>query len=133
MDANSDLEKIMGWNERLELLAESQGRYLERLRDHGFDTEQAFVLVRDWSHQVWDWTIRSGAEAAQSGAASMPPSFVLPGPDETSSDPTSVAPDEEYLILDLEELMNEAEGGSVTDLDSRRQQRDGDEAREDAA
>src|SRR3712207_3744632 len=75
MDADAgELFRVLGWNERLELLAQAQGRYLDLLRDQGFDPDQSFTLVRDWSHQVWDWTVRSGPPAPVAAPfAPLPP------------------------------------------------------------
>ena len=79
---HDDLHHMLGWNERLPLLAKAQARYMEQLRELGFDTEQAFTLVRDWSQHSWAWSVQ-------------PPRGQV-------VDPTNAAPDESYL-LDLPE------------------------------
>ncbi len=59
MDAREeDFARIMEWNGRLRLLAQLQSSYAECLQEHGFDPEQAFQLVRDWSGRAWDWTVQ---------------------------------------------------------------------------
>jgi hypothetical protein len=63
MDArDDDFARIMEWNGRLRLLAQLQASYVECLQEHGFDPDQSFQLVRDWSGRAWDWTVREAFE-----------------------------------------------------------------------
>jgi len=54
----NDLNDLLVFGERLKLLAKLQGTYLDELRGEGFEDEQAFQLVRDWSNRGFDWTVR---------------------------------------------------------------------------
>jgi hypothetical protein len=78
--SSDDLHLMLSWNERLPLLAQAQFRYMEQLRELGFDSEQAFTLVRDWSQHSWAWSVQ-------------PPRRV-----EGEADPTAAGPGEPYLL-----------------------------------
>jgi hypothetical protein len=53
-----ELNDLLVFGERLRLLASLQATYLDELRGHGFDEDQSFTLVRDWSQRAFDWTVR---------------------------------------------------------------------------
>src|SRR4051812_13468206 len=81
MHEHDDLHHMLSWNERLPLLAVAQARYMEQLRDLGFDAEQAFTLVRDWSQHSWAWSVQPPSRQVDLGA-----------------DPSHAAPEEPYLL-----------------------------------
>ena len=69
---DDDLHHMLSWNERLPLLARAQFRYMEQLRELGFDAEQAFTLVRDWSQHSWAWSVtppQSSSASHKSGSS----------------------------------------------------------------
>lgn len=76
MEPGRHFDQIMDWNEKLRLLAHLQSEYRGLLAEQGFDDEQAFTLVRDWSHRVWDWTTRSAFEDPTTAGFGEP--YLLP-------------------------------------------------------
>lgn len=100
MDEWHDYDQLMDWTDRLRMLAHVQGSYLDVLREQGFDAEQSFVLVRDWSGRVYDWTTRQ-----QMG---FPPFAQVPVAGDLV-DPSGVTPGEPYLIVTDDPMAETAE------------------------
>lgn len=133
MDAETnDVFRVMDFSVRLELLAEAQARYHDQLLERGFESEQAFVLVRDWSQQSWDWTMRDDVPRLGVGAPLLDvPEPLLP------PDPSAARPGEPYLlsqdeIEELPDLREERACGQVLRLDRHAPHDDSEEGEEAA-
>lgn len=114
----SDLNDLLVFGERLKLLAQLQASYLDELRSEGFDDDQAFQLVRDWSNRGFDWTVRWVPPAGsfedqlrdvQHGL--QPPSEgeqVSDAPATRGGDPSVASGNEPYLLPFDEQGLDEA-------------------------
>lgn len=105
MDSERDHGEIMQLSARLRLFAQLQGAYMDVLREQGFDDDQAFQLIRDWSTRGFEWTLRPTVAAflpELPGRPGQPPSHDAARLD----DPSSAAPDEPYLLA-IDELERE--------------------------
>jgi len=92
MNPSDDLDQLSRWHERLPVYARTQGSYLNDLLAQGFDQEQAFLLVRDWSSRTMYWA----CDARQ--AFPEAPDFIPLD----AEDPSCAQGSEEYLIAAID-------------------------------
>ena len=115
MDGGSynDLNDLLVFGERLKLLAQLQASYLIELRAEGFEDEQAYQLVRDWSSRGFDWTVRwvppsaSIEDELRQAEAVLGPLPDVPEPP-ASVDASTELPSEPYLLPYDETGLDEA-------------------------
>lgn len=116
MEPGPDFEQIMRWSERLRVYAEVQGMYYAQLRDQGFDTEQSYLFVRDWSAHTLGWTaapVRPPIEALDPFGIEpgVPYLIALPDPpvedDAGSDDAEAISGAADTLALD-DDYLDEA-------------------------
>lgn len=94
MNSSDDLDQLARWHERLPVYARTQGSYLNDLLAQGFDQEQAFLLVRDWSSRTMYWA----CDARQ--AFPEAPDFIPLDPEH--ADLSVASSNEDYLIAAID-------------------------------